>query len=165
VSIAEFAPAKRNRRRFTLAYLTGMSVQCTRTLLPATVVIADALALVRQTFRDLAGAVRACRSTRHLLWPRSSRRRNTDRSGALCIRRRRAYFASVTRPASGSTGDDDYYCPICASVYLTANSFVPAAPVLPVPSASNVVEHFDHDASAFIASRRLAFQSRAPPLA
>jgi hypothetical protein len=69
-------------------------------------------------------------------------------------------------PQSGRTGnDDDYYCPICASVYLTANSFVPAAPVLPVPSASNVVEHFDHNAPAFIASRRLAFRSRAPPLA
>jgi hypothetical protein len=68
-------------------------------------------------------------------------------------------------PRPGTTGDDDDYCPICASVYLTANSFVPTAPVLPVPAASNVVEHFDHNAPAFIASRRLAFQSRAPPLA
>jgi hypothetical protein len=61
--------------------------------------------------------------------------------------------------------DDDAYCPICASVYLTANSFVPLAPVLPVPSASNVVEHFSHNARVFVVLRRLAFQSRAPPLA
>jgi hypothetical protein len=60
--------------------------------------------------------------------------------------------------------DDDAYCPICASVYLTANSFVPAAPVLPVPSVSNVVEHFSRKAPVFVVFRRLAFQSRAPPL-
>jgi hypothetical protein len=61
--------------------------------------------------------------------------------------------------------DDDAYCPICASVYLTANSFVPAAPVLLVPSISNVVEHFSNNAPVFVVLRRLAFQSRAPPLA
>src|ERR1700733_1204184 len=43
----------------------------------------------------------------------------------------------------GAAGDDDdAYCPICASVYLTANSFIPAAPVLALPSASTAVEHF-----------------------
>jgi len=67
------------------------------------------------------------------------------------------------QPGKGD-GEDDY-CPICASVYLTANSFVPAAPVLPLPSASNLVEHFSHNAPIFVAPRRLAFQSRAPPLA
>jgi len=61
--------------------------------------------------------------------------------------------------------DDDAYCPICASVYLTASSFVPAAPILPLPSVSSAVEHFDHNAAVFVASRRAAFQSRAPPLA
>jgi len=65
----------------------------------------------------------------------------------------------------GGDDDDDAYCPICASVYLTANSFVPAAPVLPLPSVSNVVEHFNPSARVFVAPRRLAFQSRAPPLA
>jgi hypothetical protein len=61
-------------------------------------------------------------------------------------------------------GDDDY-CPICASVYLTANSFVPAASVLALPSASTAVEHFKRHVPVFFAPRRLAFQSRAPPLA
>jgi hypothetical protein len=61
--------------------------------------------------------------------------------------------------------DDDAYCPICASLYLTANSFMPAAPLLPLPSVSNLVKHFDRTAPVFVAQRRLAFQSRAPPLA
>jgi Protein of unknown function (DUF2946) len=69
------------------------------------------------------------------------------------------------QPANGGDDDDDAYCPICASVYLTANSFVPTAPVLPLPSVSNVVEHFDRSAPVFVVLRRLAFQSRAPPLA
>jgi hypothetical protein len=71
---------------------------------------------------------------------------------------------SLLAPQPGTGGEDDY-CPICASVYLTANSFVPAAPVLPVPAVSNAVEHFNHNAPDFAAPRRLAFQSRAPPLA
>jgi hypothetical protein len=63
-----------------------------------------------------------------------------------------------------SSGDDaDAYCPICASVYLTANSFVPAVPVLRPPSASSAVENIGRAARVFIAPRRLAFQSRAPP--
>jgi len=63
----------------------------------------------------------------------------------------------------GEDGDD--YCAICASIYLASNSFVPSAPVLPVPSVSHSIEHFDDGAAVFIAPRRLAFQSRAPPLA
>jgi hypothetical protein len=61
--------------------------------------------------------------------------------------------------------DDDAYCPICASVYLTANSFLPAAPVLSLPSVSTAGEHFKRHVPVFFAPRRLAFQSRAPPLA
>jgi hypothetical protein len=84
-----------------------------------------------------------------------------------------AHFTSATAghasyspvaPQPGTGGEDDY-CPICASVYLTANSFAPAAPVLPLPAVSNVVEHFNNNMPAFAAPRRLAFQSRAPPLA
>ena len=65
----------------------------------------------------------------------------------------------------GTAGGDDDYCPICASVYLTGNSFIPAAPVLSLPSASTAVEHFKRHVPVFFAPRRLAFQSRAPPLA
>jgi hypothetical protein len=70
---------------------------------------------------------------------------------------------SLLAQQPGQDGDD--YCAICASIYLASNSFVPSAPLLPVPSVSHSVEHFDHGAAVFIAPRRLAFQSRAPPLA
>jgi hypothetical protein len=60
--------------------------------------------------------------------------------------------------------DNDDYCAICASLYLTANSFVPSAPPLPMPPRSSAIAHIDHGAALFIAPRRLAFQSRAPPL-
>lgn len=75
-----------------------------------------------------------------------------------------SYSFVAPQPAGGGD-DDDAYCPICASVYLTANSFVPVAPVLLLPLASTVVEHFNRSVPVFVAPRRLAFQSRAPPLA
>ena len=71
----------------------------------------------------------------------------------------------VGQPPSTGGDDDDTYCPICASVYLTANSFVPIAPVLRPPSSFYAVKHFDRNADLLIAPRRTAFQSRAPPLA
>jgi Protein of unknown function (DUF2946) len=75
------------------------------------------------------------------------------------------HFSQSLRAAQPGAGGDDDYCPICASVYLTANSFLPAAPVLPVPSACAAVEHFNLGVRLFVVPRRLAFQSRAPPLA
>jgi predicted Kef-type K+ transport protein len=62
-------------------------------------------------------------------------------------------------------GDKDDYCAICASLYLAANSFVPSPPLLPVPLLlSSAIVHIDYGAAIFIAPRRPAFQSRAPPL-
>lgn len=61
--------------------------------------------------------------------------------------------------------DDDGYCPICASIYLATNSFVPQPPQLPVPFVSRRIEHFDRATIVFVPPQRAAFQSRAPPLA
>jgi hypothetical protein len=71
---------------------------------------------------------------------------------------------SLLQP-SGAGGDDDDYCPICASVFLSSHSFVPAAPVLSIPSISSAVEHSSRTAPIFILPRRPVFQPRAPPLA
>jgi hypothetical protein len=60
-------------------------------------------------------------------------------------------------------GDD--YCAICATMSLLGNSFVVMAPALPPPPASHAIEQFDRVAVIFIAPRRAAFQSRAPPAA
>jgi hypothetical protein len=63
-------------------------------------------------------------------------------------------------------GEKDDYCAICASLYLAANSFVPSPPPLPVPLLlSSAIAHIDYGAASFVAPRRPAFQSRAPPLA
>ncbi len=68
-------------------------------------------------------------------------------------------------PAQHPGDDADDYCAICATIYLAANSFLPQAPQLPVPFVAQSIEHFDRVAVVFIAPRRAAFQSRAPPLA
>jgi Protein of unknown function (DUF2946) len=60
-------------------------------------------------------------------------------------------------------GDD--YCAICATISLLGNSFVAVAPTLPLPAVSHAIEQFDRVAAIFIAPRRAAFQSRAPPTA
>jgi Protein of unknown function (DUF2946) len=68
-------------------------------------------------------------------------------------------------PGDQPTKHGDDYCAICATMSLLGNSFVAAAPTLPLPAASHAVEQFDRVAAIFIASRRAAFQSRAPPTA
>jgi hypothetical protein len=73
-----------------------------------------------------------------------------------------ATSTASTDPAD--PGDDDY-CAICATIYLAANSFVPQAPILPVPAVSRSATHTDRVAIIVIAPRRTPFQSRAPPLA
>jgi len=68
-------------------------------------------------------------------------------------------------PAQQPGDDGDDYCAICATIYLAAGSFVPQAPQLPALFASRLIEHVDRVAIVFVAPRRTAFQSRAPPLA
>jgi hypothetical protein len=81
--------------------------------------------------------------------------------------------SAVGRPAQTAQslpaqqpGDKDDYCAICVSLTLAAHSFVPLPPPLPVPLLlSSAIAHIDYGATFFVAPRRPAFQSRAPPLA
>jgi hypothetical protein len=68
-------------------------------------------------------------------------------------------------PTGHPASDLDDTCPICAVIHLASSSFLPDAPVLPVPFAFRRIEHFTPFAVASISPRRAAFQSRAPPLA
>jgi hypothetical protein len=68
-------------------------------------------------------------------------------------------------PGDQPTKHGDDYCAICASMSLLGNSFLAAAPALPLPLVSQAIEQFDGVAAIFIAPRRAAFQSRAPPVA
>ena len=68
-------------------------------------------------------------------------------------------------PTGHPASDADDTCPICAVIHLASSSFLPDAPVLPVPFAFRRTEHFTHFTVVFISPRRAPFQSRAPPLA
>ena len=68
-------------------------------------------------------------------------------------------------PGDQPTKHGDDYCAICATMSLLGNSLVAAAPALPLPFVSHAIEQFVRVAAIFIAPRRAAFQSRAPPVA
>ena len=68
---------------------------------------------------------------------------------------------AAQHPAS----DADDYCAICAAIQLTSSSFLPDAPLLPVPFASQTIEHYSSFTFVFISPQRAAFQSCAPLLA
>jgi hypothetical protein len=73
--------------------------------------------------------------------------------------------SSPQGPAQHPANEADDYCAICAAVHLASSSFLPDAPLLPVPFASRTIEHFSYFNSTFVSPQRAAFQSRAPPLA
>jgi hypothetical protein len=73
--------------------------------------------------------------------------------------------SSRQNPAQHPANEADDYCAICANIHLASSSFLPDAPLLPVPFASRTIEHFGHFAFVFVSPQRAAFQSRAPPLA
>jgi hypothetical protein len=73
--------------------------------------------------------------------------------------------SSQHNPSQHPASDADDYCAICANIHLASSSFLPDAPLLPVPLASQTIEHFGNFTFIFVSPQRAAFQSRAPPLA
>ena len=61
--------------------------------------------------------------------------------------------------------DNDDYCAICASIFLASSAFAPAPPQLLAPANFQRVEHSLKSARPLTHSLRLAFRSRAPPVA
>ena len=82
-----------------------------------------------------------------------------------------ASVAASKTPSSGQNpnlhpaNEADDYCAICANIHLASTSFLPNAPLLPVPFASQTIEHFGDFTFIAVPPQRAAFQSRAPPLA
>lgn len=74
--------------------------------------------------------------------------------------------AQAPQPGPAQTsGDDDGYCPICASIFLVSNSFVSEPPKLPVPDGFErtiLAISVDRGIST---PRSIVFRSRAPPAA
>jgi hypothetical protein len=61
--------------------------------------------------------------------------------------------------------DNDDYCAICASIFLASSAFTPSPPQLLVPTNFQQVAHCSNAARSLAESVRLAFRSRAPPVA
>ena len=75
-----------------------------------------------------------------------------------------AVASNAPSPEQHPANEADDFCAICATIHLASTSFLPDAPLLPVPFASRTIEHFSHFTSVSVSPRRTAFQSRAPPL-
>jgi len=73
--------------------------------------------------------------------------------------------SSQQNPAQRPANEADDFCAICAAIHLASTSFLPDAPLLPVPFAARTMEHFGFSTFIFVSPQRAAFQSRAPPLA
>jgi len=61
--------------------------------------------------------------------------------------------------------NDDDYCAICASIFLASSAFASAPPQLLVSASFRWVEHYFNAARPLAEQLRLAFRSRAPPVA
>jgi len=78
----------------------------------------------------------------------------------------RAAFADSKSHAPVQTpADNDDYCAICASIFLASSAFAPAPPQLLIPTNFQRVGHSFNAARSLAESLRLAFRSRAPPVA
>jgi hypothetical protein len=82
--------------------------------------------------------------------------------------------AEIALPSAGSpqslTADravnDDQFCAICETMFMLGTSATPQAPQVPAPvPITRPARHFSRVAALFVAPRRAAFQSRAPPVA
>ncbi|MGC1326304.1 MAG: hypothetical protein WA776_13225 [Xanthobacteraceae bacterium] len=75
------------------------------------------------------------------------------------------FAKSSKQGATQTPGDDDGYCPICASIFMVSTSFVSEPPQLPMPDGFQRVRHSVSVAQGVFTPLRLAFRSRAPPVA
>jgi hypothetical protein len=73
--------------------------------------------------------------------------------------------SSQQNPAQHPANETNDFCAICATIHLVSSSFLPDAPLLPMPFSFRNIEHFDSLTFIFVSPQRAAFQSRAPPLA
>jgi hypothetical protein len=71
---------------------------------------------------------------------------------------------SLSRNYAVNHSDD--FCAICETMFMLGTSATPQAPQVPAPvPITRPARHFSRVAALFVAARRAAFQSRAPPVA
>jgi|ERR1700761_6131040 len=73
--------------------------------------------------------------------------------------------AKTSHSAPAQNTDDDGYCPICASIFMVSTSFVSTPPALPEPDGFYRIRHSVTVSHGISPPLRLAFRSRAPPVA
>jgi len=69
------------------------------------------------------------------------------------------------RGPAQAPGDDEGYCPICASIFMVSSSVASEPPQLPVPDGFERIKHSVGIAHGVFTPLRVAFRSRAPPAA
>ncbi len=84
---------------------------------------------------------------------------------AIAGRHQAAVVQASRQGPAQNPGDDDAYCPICASIFLVSTSFVSEPPKLPVPVGFERIKRSFAVVRGIAAPRRVAFRSRAPPAA
>lgn len=85
-------------------------------------------------------------------------------SGVAATKSGHVAKAPQKSPAQNS-GDDDDYCAICASIFLTSTSFIAEPPQLPPPIGFERVALTYSADQGMSAPRHVLFRSRAPPAA
>ena len=71
---------------------------------------------------------------------------------------------SLSRDYAANHSDD--FCAICETMFMLGTSATPQAPQFLAPAPIiRPARHFSRTAALFLAPRRAAFQSRAPPVA
>jgi hypothetical protein len=90
--------------------------------------------------------------------------RGVAQHATATITHRTVAHANSQTPAQ-IPGDNDDYCAACASIFLTSSAFAPAPPLLVVPLHFQRVEHSFYPVQLAPEPLRLAFRSRAPPVA
>jgi hypothetical protein len=76
-----------------------------------------------------------------------------------------ASLAHLPLQAPAQIPSDDDYCAICASIFLASSAFAPAPLQLLVPASFRRIERYFNAAQPLAEQLRLAFRSRAPPVA
>jgi hypothetical protein len=83
----------------------------------------------------------------------------------VAIAQRVAKSQTLPQAPAQSPSDDDRYCAICASIFLASTALTPPPPQLPLPANFQSVEHSPYAIASLCERPRLAFRSRAPPVA
>ena len=71
--------------------------------------------------------------------------------------------SSQQNPLQHPANEADDFCAICAAIHLASTSFLPDAPLLPVPFAARTIQHFGFSTLIFARRDVRRFNPRSSP--